>query len=60
MTQSGMYYISYSTENDIKEKRKQMLLLSFPVLQERSYCCGFKGELKGIHAEGQRIDAFKL
>ena len=33
-----MYYISYSTEDDIKEKRKQTLVLAFPVLQERSHC----------------------
>ena len=33
-----MYYISYSTEDDIKEKRKQTLVLGFPVLQERSHC----------------------
>ena len=55
-----MYYISYSTEDDIKEKRKQTLVLAFPVLQKEVIVVGFKDELKGIHAEGQRIDAFEL
>ena len=55
-----MYYISYSTEDDIKEKRKPTLVLAFPVLQERSHCCGFQRWIEGDSCWGPKSWCFQI